>query len=270
MYGAFRSVAGRNGLELLTCEAFSKEGFIAAFTTRKGGWSPPPFAGLNMGYGVSDEPSNVTHNRTDALDVLGLDPSLATAMRQVHGKRIVEVDSELAGCGGLRHSDAIEATDGLVTALRGAALIATFADCVPVIIADQATKRIGIVHAGWKGTALKAAIDLARAVGFTSANRSLIAAIGPSIGQCCYEVGPDVASLLTASVADANIAEKQGCLFADLGAINEAQLIEIGFDDCNIHRYGGCTSCEKGLFFSHRRDKGRSGRCAAIAAVRAT
>lgn len=270
MAAGFAARAGKDGLLLLEPTILAEEGFIAAFTTRKGGWSPPPYDGLNMGFGVPDLPANVRSNRLAVLSELGLEPSLSTAMRQVHGRNIVKVTEENAGSGGLDHLTAFPGCDGMFTDVRGAALIATYADCVPVIVADVAKRAIGVVHAGWKGTHLKAACALAEGMGFERGRASdFIAAIGPGIGPCCYEIGEDVASLLrVAGAEDALMAQENGKSRADLGAMNAFQLLSMGFSGGNIVSYRGCTSCEEELFFSHRRDRGRTGRCAAVAAVR--
>ncbi len=270
MAEGFRARAGKDGLLLLEPTILAEEGFIAAFTTRKGGWSPPPYDGLNMGFGVPDSPENVRANRLAVLLELGLDPSLSTAMKQVHGRRIVRITDENAGSGGLDHGKAFPGCDGMFTQVEGAALFATYADCVPVIIADRARRVIGAVHAGWKGTSIKAALALAESMGFEKDRASdFLAAVGPSIGPCCYEIGEDVASeLRDAGAGIALVAAGGGKYRADLGLVNASQLLGIGFLEDNVARYEGCTSCEEELFFSHRRDRGRTGRCAAIAAVR--
>lgn len=260
--------SGDGGLTLIESASFEEEGFIAAFTTRKGGWSPRPFDGLNMGFGVPDDPWNVRLNRIAALRALGLEPSLAAAMRQVHGDRIAEVTEALKGRGGLDHSTAFAETDGMYTALRGVALMATFADCVPVIIADRAGRKIGLVHAGWKGTALDIAAKLALRMGFEQGRaEDFMAVIGPCVGPCCYEVGEDVAAALAKAGGSGALKTEGDAIRADLGLMNELRLVGLGFAPGRIERYEGCTSCEEDSFFSHRRDKGRTGRSAAIAAI---
>lgn len=256
------------GLALIESSIFEEEGFIAAFTTRMGGWSPRPFDGLNMGFGVPDDPANVRMNRTAALKAQGLDPSAAAAMRQVHGDRIVEVTEALKGCGGLEYGKSFPSTDGMYTAIAGVALISTFADCVPVVVADRAARKIGLAHAGWRGTVLDVAVKLALRMGFDKGRAGdFMAAIGPSVGPCCYEVGDDVALALAGAGGAAALTAEGGKSRADLGLMNELRLIGLGFAPDRIERYEGCTSCEEGLFFSHRRDRGRTGRSAAIAAI---
>ncbi len=267
MGGDFKLCKGREGLVLLKSGIFAEEGFIAAFTTRKGGWSPPPFDGLNMGFGVPDDPSNVIKNRELVLTELGLDPSKAASMRQIHGVRIQEVEDGAIG-GGMLPEGSIPGTDGIFTSRQGVSLIGTFADCVPIVIANPKTRRIGVVHAGWRGTALGACLALADSMGITKENAAdCIAAIGPHIKPCCYEVGEEVADqICSMEFCAPAISREAGIIRADLGYANELQLKSFGFTKSHISSYEGCTSCEEGMFFSHRRDKGRTGRSAAIAA----
>jgi len=168
----------------------------------------------------------------------------------------------------MRPDGSIQGTDGIFTSRPEVPMIGTFADCVPIVIADPKARRIGVVHAGWRGTALGACLALAGSMGITE-NRAAdcIAAIGPHIRPCCYEVGEEVAEAITLqhSCAPAIIRES-GRIWADLGYANELQLISLGFAKSHISMYEGCTSCEEGMFFSHRRDKGRTGRSAVIAA----
>lgn len=266
----FEFVYGQQGPLHISSQMFAEKGFIAAFTLRKGGWSPSPYDSLNMGFAVGDDAENVIRNRSGVLAGLGLDPFKACSMRQVHGIRISEVALPVEGHGGISPDGEFEQTDGLYTKLKGAALIATIADCVPVIIADEKTRSIGIVHAGWRGTAAKAAMRLSQAMGFGKGiGCGFMAAIGTSIGPCCYEIGQETAEKLEASCSSSGqaITCVGSSIRADIGMINELQLLEIGFSPERIIRYKGCTSCESDRFFSHRRDKGLTGRMAAVAAV---
>ncbi len=267
MKGDFIRIRGRGGMEILRSAQFDREGFIAAFTTRKGGWSPPPFDGANMGYGVPDDPVNVARNRECALELLGLDPASAFSMRQVHGTAIAEAGVDTDDEPGNMASGGFSGTDGMFTGRSHAALMGMFADCVPIILADTASGKVGLVHAGWKGTAAGASIELAARMGLDRTNASgFIAAIGPSIGPCCYEVGREVADAVAARSGESCASMVGGSLRLDLGLANEMQLAGLGIGSGRIFRYMGCTSCEGGDFFSHRRDKGRTGRIAAIAA----
>ena len=267
MTGDFIRIRGRGGMEILRLAQFDREGFIAAFTTRKGGWSPPPFDGANMGYGVPDDPRNVEANRECALSLLGLQPDLAYSMRQVHGTSIAEAGAEAGGQMGRMSMGGFEGTDGMFTARPRAALLGMFADCVPIILADKGSGSIGLVHAGWRGTAAGASMKLASGMGLNSANAAgFIAAIGPSIGPCCYEVGSEVAHAVAGRSGEACIDIRGGRAYCDLGLANELQLRSLGIGIGSIFRYTGCTSCEREDFFSHRRDKAMTGRIAAIAA----
>lgn len=267
MHDVFERVEGRSGTEILITPMFRQEGFIAAFTTRKGGWSPPPFDGLNMGYGVPDARENVYRNRQCVLSFLGLNPCCTYSMRLVHGARIMEAGVDGSG-EGLIENGGFPETDGLFTSAREVALLGTFADCVPVFLADVRNRKIGLVHAGWRGTAQRASAALAGSMGMTPDNaEGFIAAIGPSIGPCCYEVGKDVADAVANASGRECVRITCDRTALDLGMANEMQLMSLGMRRERISRYAGCTSCKPCDFFSHRRDKGLTGRMAAIAAI---
>ncbi len=213
--------------------AIDLPGASALFTTRRGGVSDGPYASLNLGRKTDDDPRNVAANR-QALEVeLGLRLSF---MRQVHGHRVVTV--------GQPNRDLPEA-DGQATTTRGVGLAALVADCLPVMLAGRGA--VAMVHAGWRGLA---AGVLEAAVGALSGPVS--AAIGPGAGPCCYEVGDEV---------HAHFGTHGRTL--DLKAIARARLELAGAIE--IHDVDLCTMCAPELFFSHRRERGVTGRQAGIA-----
>ena len=179
-------------------------------------------------------------------------------LRQVHGARIVR-GSEV----GVRGAEA-DGTWDRVERLRGAYLAVRTADCVPILLAARDGAFVAAVHAGWRGTAQRIAarvVAVIREQGCPPGE--LIAAVGPSIGACCYPVSPDVA----AAVADASgvgvesIAhEKAGQISLDLRAANREQLLAAGIPQNSVHQAPWCTACETELFFSYRRDGAAAGR----------
>ena len=205
-------------------------GGTALFTTRRGGVSEGPYASLNLGLWTDDDPVHVRRNRELAQGHTGA-ARLAQG-RQVHGTRVV-VDGR-----------GIEESDGQVTTARGVAAMVLVADCLPVALAGA--DGVGVVHAGWRGLAagvLEAGVEATGAVA---------AAIGPGIGPCCYEVGDDVRAVFGA----------QGRTL-DLKAVARARLEAAGVQE--IHDCGLCTACDPERFFSHRRDRGITGRQAGLA-----
>jgi YfiH family protein len=210
--------------------AIDLPGGTALFTTRRGGVSEGPYASLNLGLWTDDDAGRVRDNRERVRAAVGAE-RLAQG-RQVHGTRVV-VDAE-----------GIEEADGQVTTVPGVAAMVLVADCLPVALAGP--ERVGMVHAGWRGLAA-GVLD-----GGVEATGAVAAAIGPGIGPCCYEVGDDVRAVFGTSERT-----------LDLKAIARARLEVAGVRD--IHDCGLCTSCDAERFFSHRRDRGVTGRQAGLA-----
>ena len=235
-------------MELLSSALLA--GFPHGFTTRRGGRSTGPFAGLNLGGAVGDEPSVVEDNWRDLSAATGL---AFARVKQVHGD-VVFVAREA--------SEAEQQADAVLSARPGVAACVAVADCVPILLGDPRSGAAVAVHAGWRGTlahtAARAVEALVREVGASPAD--LLAAIGPSIGPCCYEVAPDLAQAFREELGS-RVAEPRGCgSRVDLWLANELVLRKAGLDRERIEVLGRCTSCESDTFFSHRRDHGRTGR----------
>ncbi len=200
-----------------------------------------------------------------ALVALGVEPVAVRYVRQVHGDECLDAD---AAPGGL-----LGAADALLTRVRGRPLAVFTADCVPVIVADPAAPALGLAHAGWRGTVRGVASRLVRALVERAGARPerLVAALGPSIGPCCYEVDEPVVGPLRAAFPDAWTAwarpAGRGRWWLDLWAANEAQLEAAGVPAAGIASPGLCTACRGDLFYSYRRDKGLVGRLAALAVL---
>jgi YfiH family protein len=217
-------------------------GARAAFSTRPGGVSEAPFDSLNLGILTEDDPEAVTENRRRLAACLGLDPEQVVFALQVHGTRLID-HSEPPGEG-------LPEADGHLVREPGVAPLVLAADCLPVALHGEGG--LAMVHAGWRGLAEGILGAAAAAVDATAA------AIGPGIGPCCYEVGEEVLDAF-ADLGD-GIAEGR---MLDLSAVARRRLMEAGVE--RIETAGLCTSCERELFFSHRRDHGRTGRQAGIA-----
>jgi hypothetical protein len=176
---------------------------VHAFSTRQGGFSRPPCAGLNLGFTTSDQREHVEQNRRCFLDQIGVKHFAPASVRQIHSSHSLVVTRD--GAGQLAyHFSGIEipvppsahppAGDGLITAEPGILLTIRIADCLPVLLVDTQQRVVATVHAGWRGALArvieKAVGDMRRAFG--SDPQALIAALGPSIRDCCYEVGEEV------------------------------------------------------------------------------
>jgi len=238
-------------------------GIPHAFTTRQGGSSTGPFASLNLGRGVDDDPETVATNRRAVLQTLGLRPAQHVEADQVHGSVVAVVGAEDAG-------RSIAGADGLVTADPGLALAIHAADCVPLLLADPKRRVVAALHAGWKGTAAGIAVEGVRILAdrFKSNPRDLLAAIGPSIGPCHYEVDEPMQERMRRGrwwpeVAAANGRQRWQL---DLRAACRRQLLDAGVSSARIEVLDLCTYDHPDLFYSYRRDK-VTGRMAAVVAV---
>ena len=231
------------------------DGARAAFSTRLGGVSEPPFDSLNLGLLTDDSGEAVEENRLRLATALDREPELVAFALQVHGTRLIEHPSELRGSFGTHdvHKEprnGIPEADGHIVREPGLAALVFVADCLPVAL--HGPGGLAMVHAGWRGLA-------GGIVGAAAAEvEATTAAIGPGIGPCCYEVGEEV--------LDAFAGLGEGIAtgrMLDLPEVARRLLAEAGVS--RVESAGLCTSCEEELFFSHRRDHGRTGRQAGIA-----
>ncbi|MBI3961502.1 MAG: peptidoglycan editing factor PgeF [Deinococcus sp.] len=231
------------------------------FSTRGGGVSPPPFDSLNMGTGRGDDPVLVAENRRRFLaQVFGPGEHRLALLKQAHSARAV-----VAKAGERLQADA------LVTNEPELILAVTVADCFPIILHDPDRPLLATAHAGWRGTLsgiVEATLTL-MCQQFGADPARLQVAIGPGIGACCYEVGPEVAEAFQAAgKADGALHPGRGDRFLlDLAAIHHRVLEESGVSPAQVDQLPYCTSCRADWFFSHRRDQGRTGHMWAVAAL---
>ncbi|HEV8636912.1 MAG TPA: peptidoglycan editing factor PgeF [Chloroflexota bacterium] len=224
----------------------------------------------NLSFTLGDEPSAVLARRAAFARSLGFAHGDLVCAEQVHGDRVVRV--------GVRERGAVvPGADGLITDEPGVLPLLLFADCVPVCLLDPEAPAVGIAHAGWKGTVGRIAAGTVAAMveAFGSRPDRLRAAIGPSIGGCCYEVSRGIAEQIQTSAPHTEGTRpvvrpgRRGRPHADLAAANRAQLLEAGLRPENVALAGLCTACRVDRFFSHRAEAGRAGRFgAAIGIVR--
>jgi YfiH family protein len=221
--------------------------YTVAFATRRGGVSRPPFDTLNLGRLTEDDPDHVTENRRRLCAEVGTEPDLLSFGKQVHGA----VVRRAAGSG--------EPGDGLWTDTPGEPLLVFTADCLPVAIArtNGRAPAVAALHVGWRGV-LAGFVDAAVS---SLAGGSLVAVVGPGIGPCCYEVGNEVLEPFRERFGAGVLRGDR----LDLWTSAERALTDAGVAD--VHRTDLCTACNAELFFSHRRDAGRTGRQGMIALV---
>lgn len=235
----------------LVWEIAGWNGVRAWFTSRQGGVSLPPFDTMNLSHSVRDLKTAVRENRRRAL--LPAEAREPVFVRQVHGHEVRWVSSQSAGV----------TADGMFTRDRDAVLGMTFADCVPIFMADTEESVVGILHAGWRGTVGDIAGEAVRFLQQDGRQPArLVAAMGPSIGPCCYEVDERVAQAVRAlGQGECFLTPSApGHYHLDLWLLNRWLLTRAGVPDSSVLTSGICTACHPGWLFSHRKENGRTGR----------
>lgn len=230
-------------------------GFVLAFSTRRGGVSPPPWDTLNLGRSTPDEPARIEENRRRFLEASALDPALLATAGQVHGRMVTRIDTpgHSPGC------------DALVTTTPGLALAVTTADCMSILY--TAPGAVAAAHSGWRGTAEgmpRVALEALCAAAGVGPDQ-VVVHFGPCIRACCYEVGSEVAGRFHSE----DVEPRDGRWRLDLPGAAARALREAGVTPDHIEDTGACTACEPHWYYSHRRDAGATGRHWAVAALRA-
>jgi len=249
------------------------EKIVAAFTTRHLGKAGTPSGSLNTGLHTGDDPVSVLANRKLVFDTLGLDSASFTAGKQVHGDEIRLVTSEQRGRGAVEYEDAIPATDALITDVPGLPIGVFTADCVPVFLYDPIRTAVGIVHAGWRSTVLSIASKTVQRMEneFGSLPSDMWAALGPSIGPCCYEVGRDVFDEFREEFdyGPALFQETDDEKWRlDLWHANQRQLEECGIPEAKIVNHRICSACNADDYFSARKLGAHAGRTLSVIAIK--
>ncbi len=244
-------------------------GFRFRVTTRHGGVSTGPFASLNLSPAVPDNQAAVQENRRRALAALGLTPQRLIGAEQTHGNGVAVVGPEDGGRGVLPDSPPVPGVDALLTAEPGLFLFVQVADCYPVAIFDTRRRAVGLAHCGWRGTLAGLPANIVRIMADTFGSRpdDLLVVIGPGIGPCCYEVGPDLAGQARAKLPDPDraIHRRAERTFLDLPAAIIQQLRATGLPESRILNRASCTACNRTTFYSHRAAGGLTGRFWAVA-----
>ncbi|MBN1955018.1 MAG: peptidoglycan editing factor PgeF [Anaerolineae bacterium] len=244
-----------DGIALYQFDALAEAGVVHAAFTRLGGVSRNPFATLNLGHSVGDDLNDVAENHRRALAALDIRREQIVSPYQVHTNNVRLVGA--ADAGTVR-----EDTDGLLTTTAGLALLFRFADCVPIFFLDPFRRAAGLAHAGWRGAAngVVGAAVAAFVHHVGSRPGDLWAGVGPAIGPCCYEVGPEVVTAVTQACPEgAQVAQRRnGALHLDLPGAVRAQLADAGVGQ--VEMSGICTACHTDEWFSHRAENGQTGR----------
>ncbi len=296
------AVVAANGVNVLEVAAWRDRKTIRnwlwhGFSTRRGGVSRA-YCGeddpgeLNLGFTASDDREAVAQNRRLLAEaVMGDASTPIVALRQFHSNLVIVASAADA------ERERPRKADGAITAEPGLLIAIQTADCIPVLVADKRRRVVGAFHAGWRGT-VKRIVELGvgrMRLEFGSQPEDLIAAIGPGMGQCCYEVGEELVSEfesqfsygreLFREVFDSDpVRKKYPMLFLtqrapghssigpslhlDLMEANRRQLLDAGVKASAIRVTGGCTGCHTDLFFSHRASRGHAGRMMSVIGIR--
>ncbi len=235
-----------------------------AIFTRQGGISQAPYDSLNLSISVADATNNVLINRSRAYGTHNRTSNTLVHAHLTHGSDVAIVSQQECG-------QYVGPVDGLISSEPGCGLTMNYADCAPIFLYDPDRNAIGLGHAGWKGAVKDLPGALVRAMqrAYGSDPAGLIAGIGPCIGPCCYEVGEPVISAVRSSFDDSDALlllpegeSRTGLAEArpnfDLPEANRRQLASAGVESIELSNL--CTACRTDLFYSHRAEKGRTGR----------
>lgn len=241
--------------------ALTEAGFSNGCSCRLHGTSSIVPDGFNLALHVGDTAELVNANRRQFAAALGVDAARFTTCAQVHGSKVVCVTEDLIGSGAVDFAATIADTDALVTDRANVPLLLFYADCVPVLLADTETGAVGLAHAGWRGSvgeiALKTVQRMRQQYGCSP--EKMLAAIGPSIGSCCYEVD-DAVLTAGAKYRECFTPKANGKYQLDLWLMNRLQLEAAGLASEHIYCAETCTCDNRELFFSYRAEQGKTGR----------
>lgn len=259
-----------DSVPVIRFHAFDGIDFInAAFSTRFGGVSTGDFATLNLGFGRGDSEKNVSENYRLFCESIGVCTEHLVLSDQVHQTEIAVVTEEDT-CKE-KIAKKLQGIDGLMTDRANVCLATSYADCVPLFFADPVRRVVAASHSGWRGTAAKIGEKTVNQMQeqFGCETKDIIAVIGPSICQDCYEVSQDVIDAMGKRYTKEQMPEIAFCSSKDtagqkkyqlnLWKANALQLKEAGLLAKHIHISGICTCCNSKLLFSHRASHGKRG-----------
>ncbi len=232
------------------------------FTSKLGGLSDGNIKGLNLGFRVGDDANCVEGNYRQICRDFGLDYEKITAAKQIHSAKIEIINENNVGSGVSDLSGTFEA-DGLVTNLKNVPLTVFYADCVPILLADETAGVVAAVHSGWRGTVQNIAGQAVEIMcrEFAANPQNIKAAIGPSIGPCCFETGGEVAVHFDEDLRTELTGDK---FKVDLWQANKRLLQKAGLVEENIDVLELCTMCHSDVLYSYRKDAQSTGRMGAF------
>lgn len=260
--------AVKNGVTFITFPKLNSTGIVhCGFSTRLGGVSSGYFSTMNMSFSRGDDRECVLENYRRLCSALEIDISQLVFSKQTHTKNVKVVNRSHCGTGLTRPS--FEDIDGLITAEKGVALVTQYADCTPLLFCDPVKKVIAASHSGWRGTVQQiGAVTVSKMTSeFGCDPKDIIAAIGPCIGPCCYEVDMPVYNEfenLPISLDGVLVPSSPEHFMLDLRLANKRILQGSGVREENIEISDICTCCNSDFMFSHRSAGAKRGNLAAI------
>ncbi|MEM7343710.1 MAG: peptidoglycan editing factor PgeF [Chloroflexota bacterium] len=254
-------------LPIYRAQAFEQHpNLVHAIFTRQGGVSQPPYNSLNLGSMVGDDPVAVTQNFHRLCEQIHVTPEQVVSCHLIHGAKVLTVTKS-------NRQSFMGKADGMITKEMDTYLFMRFGDCTPLLFFDPVQQAVGLTHAGWRGT--MANVSGATIEAMTSHlgchPENIISVIGPAIGACCYEVGGEVMAQAKQSLTDSETlfsAYNDTLTHAhfDMIAANRHQLVEAGVKQ--IIQSDLCTAFQTDHFFSHRAEKGKTGRFGVMIGIR--
>lgn len=262
----------KNGVVYYAIPFLDDTGLVTtAFSTREGGVSTGETAQMNLGMYRRDTRENVRENYRRLFAAAGLDPRHVVLSRQVHGTDFLLARPEMRGVG-LWDDARVREADALLCAHPDTVLVKHSADCASIFLLDPVHETIALAHSGWRGTLANMAAHALRGMTeqFGTRPNDCLAAVAPSIGPCCFEVGEDVAQLFDQAYPGWDLIRRRPGRkpHVDLWACLDRQLAQAGLKPGNIRLSGICTCCHPQEFHSHRYQKGHCGLMAAAMTLR--
>lgn len=259
-----------DSIPYLTYNSLSEINFINhAFSTRLGGVSTGEFDSMNLAFNRGDNPDNVTENYKRLCKSAGFDYKSLVASSQDHNTFVRSVTVEDKGVGIYKPRD-IKSVDALITNEKGITLVTYYADCTPLFFVDTKNRAIGLAHAGWRGTVGRIGEKVVKKMSelYGTKPSDIVAAIGPAISVCCYEVDlPCAENFFKLENLDSSkfvFPMKNGKFMIDLLETNRQILVNCGVNHQNITLSDICTNCNSDLLWSHRATKGHRGTMSAF------
>ena len=262
------SIITDGGVKYISFPKLSKTGLVnLGFTTKIGGVSKGHFATMNMSFNRGDDRRAVEKNYEIFCEKIGVDPKNLVFTKQTHTNNVIVVSEKDRGIGFSRPE--FSDIDGLVTNCRNVALVTQFADCTPLLFCDPVKKVIGSAHSGWRGTVKRIGAETVKVMveKFSCNPKDIIAAIGPNIRNCCYEVDDAVYDEFSKAGFDNSrifTPKGKGKYMLNLSLANKIILEEAGIREENIDISDICTCCNSEEMFSHRANGTKRGNMAAI------